>query len=264
MLIEAFADESGTGPNDLVHCLAGYIIKPNRTSKMERKWKDVLLKYDIPFFHMTDCAAYKQCEPYKSLGREKCINLACELIWLIKMHCLQGFAFCFNPRSYALYELDMGTQNPYCYSLNLIHLHLHNLVKALGVHEVGVRCFFEAGHRDQKCAKRVLDALLVKDKGRCEYAFADKRESVLLQSADILAWHCIQYVHRRIAKRPARLDFKSLVEIPHVICHLSNPVVEGVRRRETTALSYDAFPSVISPEMEERLRQIYMAGGIVP
>lgn len=261
VLIEAFVDESGTGPSDLAHCLAGYIVKPDRGLKMARKWKAVLDRYGIPFFHMTDCAAYQRCEPYKSLGREKCIALASELIWLIKAHCMEGFALCFSPKFYMLYNDGVvNVQNAYTHSVHMVHLHIQAVLqhRCLLGHEVSYT--FEAGHRDQKYTRLVLDRLIDEQeaKGTFAYKFQKKPDAVLLQAADILAWHCNTYIKRKTQGLQIRKDFHSMLDVPHKIIHFFNSAPNGVKSNEAAALMFDNYTQSDLPQTTNDLKEIYL------
>ena len=261
VLIESYVDESGTDPDDLAHVLAGYIIKPDHGLKMAMKWKAVLRKYDIPYFHMTDCAHYTHCEPYKSLGREKCINLAAELIWLIKVHCMEGFALCFSPKHYMLYnDESVSTRNAYTHSVNMVHLHIRAVLTQRNLlgHEISYT--FEAGHRDRRHARAVLDKLVDDQQGKEEfaYSFQKKPDAVLLQAADILAWHCSTYIRRRTESKPLRKDFHSMLDIPHRIIHFYNPKTNGEKSGNAAALMFDNFTQSDLPETEASLKAIYL------
>lgn len=191
--IEAYIDESGTGDRDLVHCLAGYVIKPNHGVEMARRWQFILDRYNLAFFHMADCAAFQHCEPYKNLGKIKCIALATELIKLIKKHCSHGFAVCFSPSYYAVYqERGLSSLERYSFSVKVIFDQIRVFV---GDVEGGrsINYTFEAGHRHQQKAQKILGLLVSQDVERgsiFEYSFKRKQDSILLQAADILAWHC--------------------------------------------------------------------------
>lgn len=213
VLIEAYLDESGTNEGDLAHVVAGYLIKPGQAECMASEWQGILDKYGLPFFHMTDCAHYEVCEPYRSLGREKCIALATELIELIHNHCLNGFAVCFPPRFYRpIPDKDIYGENFYDFSVGFAHLHIQRVLTEYGF--TGRAAYFlEAGHRHQRQARAILDRLQEDEKWKkFNYAFFDKESATLLQAADILAWHCATHVRRKVQGLPIRKDLRALME----------------------------------------------------
>lgn len=267
VLIEAYIDESGTGDSDPVHCLAGYLLKLGHGPEMARKWKRELDRYGIEFFHMTDCAAYERCEPYKSLGRNKCIRLATALIKLIKRHCYEGFAVCFSPQFYSAYDdKHIQSTNQYANSVGVMHHHIQACLKNIG-HDGAVSYVFEAGHRHQRQARAVLDRL--HDDAELENisfssSFQNKREAILLQAADILAWHCQTYIKRKIRGNNVRADFKSLLEIPHRIYHFSNLHRDGLKDPGTTAITVDFYPELEAPSIEGLIKAIYLLDEPIP
>jgi len=262
VLIEAYMDESGTGSDDAVHCLAGYLVKPDQATAMSLEWQDVLDQHDLPFFHMTDCASYEVCEPYKSLGREKCIGLATNLIEIIKDYCFYGFAVCFSPKFYAVYEdPTYKTTDPYGFSVAFV-----NGVIQSGIEKIkypgNVAYFFEAGHAHQRFGREVLDRLVgSNDKTNVSsYSFQKKQDAILLQAADILAWHCNTYIKRKMKGLPIRKDFQSMLQIPHDIWHLTNAYKDGVRDTRMTALVPDMQASADTPGMTRKIQGIYLLG----
>lgn len=260
VLIEAYMDESGTGDNDVAHVLAGYLIKPNQGMEMSRKWRRVLDRYDLPFFHMTDCAAYEQCEPYKSLGREKCIKLATALIKLIKKHCSIGFAVCFSPRFYTLYAGPGSVpDNPYSFSVSTAHDFIQSYVSNAGL-SGELSYIFEAGHAKQRHARAVLDVL--EDRAEANgtpftSSFLRKMDAPLLQAADILAWHCQTYIKGRLEGRRVRADFRSLCEIPHEIYHFGNGFRNGTKEHDLTRVMIDPSPQDENPTIRNNILAIY-------
>jgi hypothetical protein len=262
VLIEAYIDESGTGDSDPVYCLAGYLLRPGHHVEMSRKWKRELDRYELNYFHMTDCANFQHCEPYKTLGRAKCTTLATSLIGIIKQHCLQGFAVCFSPRFYTPYkDQNIQSQNPYAYSVTIVQYEVQRLIKQIG-HKGSVNYIFEAGHSNQKQARLVLDKLhddAKKEEFVFGSSFQNKLEAPLLQSADILAWHCQKYVKRKMNGQIVRADFRSLLRLPHHIYHFANDFDgAGLKRPQTTKIVLDEYPADDSPLIENFIKAVYL------
>ena len=194
---------------------------------------------------MTDCAAYQRCEPYKTLGRDKSIMLATALIKLIKKYCLRGFAICFSPKHYTVFnEPSLQTNNPYTFSVGMIHSQIQGFLRGAG--SAGdISYVFEAGHRHQKQARSVLDRLSEHAEQTGEvfsYSFQRKKDATLLQAADILAWHCNTYINGRIMDRKVRRDFIEILKVPHSIMHFANTYTDGVKCKEDTVIVLDVNP----------------------
>lgn len=266
-LTEVYVDESGTGDSDPAYCLAGYIVKPNLGPAMATKWQKTLDRYGIEFFHMTDCAAYQHCEPYKSLGRDKCIQLATELIKLIKKYCLYGFSICFSPRFYSVYDdKDIKTRDPYPFSVAAILSDVDQKLKNLN-YKGEVAYVFEAGHKHQGRAKIVLDRIVREGTTTqlpTTFSFQKKCDAILLQAADILAWHCQTHIKRKMKGQSMRADFRSLTEIPHTIYHLFNPFKDGVKETDTTGIAIDINPNATGTGFDEFIDAVYVRDKPIP
>jgi hypothetical protein len=52
---EAYMDESGTNDGELVLSVSGYVINSVRARQLETRWRVMLEKYNLPFFHMVEC-----------------------------------------------------------------------------------------------------------------------------------------------------------------------------------------------------------------
>ena len=55
-MMEAYFDESGTHRDSPLMCVTGYIIDADQCRRFQTEWDEVLSKYGVPYFHMSDCA----------------------------------------------------------------------------------------------------------------------------------------------------------------------------------------------------------------
>ena len=56
VLWEAYFDESGDDGGFPIMTVGGYLVKPSNARRLERKWRRLLRKYKLPYFHMVECA----------------------------------------------------------------------------------------------------------------------------------------------------------------------------------------------------------------
>lgn len=260
MLIEAYIDETGTNREDAAICLAAYLLKPDAGMAMQAKWEEVLAEYQLPFFHMTDCAHFEVCEPYKSLGRQRCIDLATELIGLIKGYCLRGTVVSFNPRHYippANYE--HGRNDPYSFAVSVLVYTIQAGLK-YNRYNGDISFVLESGHASQKLARAALDKLSeeAEQAGRpFASTFQSKTQACLLQAADILAWHSQKHIKRTLAGEPIRKDFLALMHVQHEMLHFSNPLENGVPDWESTRITQVVDIAGHDQSRDELIRSIY-------
>ena len=52
----AYIDESGCDDYSSVLTVGGYIVEANAARAMEAEWEAALKRYNLPYFHMVDCA----------------------------------------------------------------------------------------------------------------------------------------------------------------------------------------------------------------
>jgi hypothetical protein len=89
-MMEAYFDESGTHEGSYAVCVAGYLFEKEKRIKLDSLWKAMLDYYDLPYFHMIDCA--HGTPPFRALNKNKRIEAAKQAIHLIKSHSAAGFA----------------------------------------------------------------------------------------------------------------------------------------------------------------------------
>jgi hypothetical protein len=100
--------------------------------------------------------------------------------------------------------------------------------------EGSVAYFFEQGHRNRTNGYNYIARTIKRPKDSLR--FASKECVRLLQAADILAWHTTKYAKDyfyarqagREPKRAPRKDFLSLMEHPHIFCHMALDGAQGM------------------------------------
>jgi hypothetical protein len=105
--LECYFDESGSHSGSPVLCVAGYVFEQEQCRALDLGWKQVLDRYNLPFFHMTDCAHHQW--PFDRLTRDDCIDTQKAMIGLINQHAILGVAMVVNEHDY---DVMFGKNSP--------------------------------------------------------------------------------------------------------------------------------------------------------
>jgi len=90
VVLTAYFDESGIHGDSKVFAMGGYLAPKEMWNRLEKEWNSTLEKYEIGFFHMTDCEnGFAQFEGWSKTKREDLIK---ELIKIIRQNGL--FSIC--------------------------------------------------------------------------------------------------------------------------------------------------------------------------
>lgn len=222
-LVEGYFDESGDleqAPG--IFCVAGYFIAASAAEQMHAEWTAVLDKFKLRAFHMVDCA--HGTEGFKHLDKDQRIEVATEMIGLIKKHTLEGYAVFAKGNSYKPTKDDVPNAYADCASacVKALELFLEEL-RAEG----NIAYFFEQGHASAGSAYNHI-ARRIKRKSD-SLTFASKEGVPLLQAADLLAWQSVKYakdyffprVEGKEPRRSPRRDFVSLMEHRHTFMYMN-------------------------------------------
>ena len=215
MMYHGYFDESGdldTSPG--IFCVAGYYLTSEAAHVLDSGWRGVLAKYDLPYFHMVDCAHRRGVFVDRSMA--ECAEIETALIGLIKQHTKAGFAALANA---SYFEDDAAYPNAYSAATSLCVIALQSFIETNRL-ESEILYFFESGHKHARSAYvHVANRLVALG---AKLTFRKKDELCLLQAADLLAWQACKYAKDYESKaRPPRKDFLSLVEHRHTFAFLS-------------------------------------------
>jgi hypothetical protein len=222
-MLEAYFDESGSHDGSPVLCVAGYLFEKEGAKTLDSKWRQVLERFSLPFFHMVDCA--HGAEPFDKLSKDERIAVEKEMIALIRSHTIFGFAVGVDEKEYNnLFRTDnpFGTAYSYCCWTCLTAIHNWIARRAYMNHEIAY--FFEAGHRDQGEANIVMQKIFNDPNLRREYrygahAFVAKEKVCAIQTADMLAWQHATHIKRKLrGQEEPRKDLIALIEDQPVEC----------------------------------------------
>lgn len=213
----AYFDESYTHPpQPRVYTIAGYISLDVRWKKFRQEWRKQLSSENIDSFHMVDFQACKP--PYGDWSQEKRISFLQSLHSIIHRRTIQSFATTVD-----LDEFETLTEEQKAV-LGSPHVYAAvNCMKAIGfwtaqnIINYPIAYVFERGSAHEKELNRLFNEGLLD----VDHSFfrlgslthKDKRESVPLQAADILAYETLKEVERRLTitnPRPVRESIKNL------------------------------------------------------
>jgi len=212
--IEGYFDESG----DLdepphIFCVSGYYLTSEAAMEMDAAWREVLGRFEIPYFHMVDCAHGSGV--FSAVAKPERVKVVKELIGIIKKYTIEGFsAICHG----TIVDGHKKAPNAYALGVDMCMKAIESFMEMRRDYRT-TAYFFESGHSHSGHAYNYVAAEL-KRLG-ATLTFGDKAGIPLLQAADLLAWQSAKYVKDRIGnKRPPRKDFESLMEHPHALVHV--------------------------------------------
>lgn len=218
VLYESYFDETGDDGGFPIVAVGGYITRPDEARSLEREWAGVLAKYDLPFFHMVDCA--HGTELFKGWRIEKRIEIQTALMEIIKARVEAGFV-CAAPIE--RFDNQGGLGPPYVFCLDQCLFSLNAILKAK--HKEGsdwmMSCYYEAGHKYSSRALQRFEARRNDFPKIKSLSVVDKTFSGMIQAADILVWQFAKFVKdTSMSARPPRKDFLSLMSVPSFFPHI--------------------------------------------
>jgi len=212
---EFYVDESGTHDDSEILSVAGYLFEKSRAIEFDEEWKKVLDDEGLPYFRMSACA--HQTEPFENKSIPECDMIERKIIALTKDKSIFGFAINLNETEYDSIgpkHSDVGSAYSFC--LRQCLTAIRSWVRESGF-DGEIAYFFEAGHRHQSEAGRIMERVFRESRLRADYrysahAFADKAKTRPLQAADLLAWQWHTDARRkRAGVRVTRKDLQALV-----------------------------------------------------
>jgi hypothetical protein len=230
--VEAHFDESGTDAKELT--LAGYLFEAERIDLFSVEWNALLSKYDLPYFHMVDCAPGNP--PFHKLGKTDRTKLQMQL-QLIKRYSINGIV-CNIP------NINDNIGKSYLEGVRgavRLALEWADKVSFAG----NIAYLFEAGATGQGLADGHFQQIATDPASSAAHryaghAFLPKAGNPGVQAADLLAWQYHNFTKKRAKAGLARLDLRALLRHPH---HMSD--LCGDLPREPNIQSVEASRSRI-------------------
>jgi hypothetical protein len=197
-MLRAYFDAGLKSKPRRVFYVAGYVGYTDDWVHFNRKWRELLRRNDLPYFHMTDFVA--RCGFYKGWSEEKRLAVMKRIVTLGSNAVRLGVAATLLPDDYErLSESDRKLiPNPYGLCLTACIAKTARLLQRQGVRD-SVAYVFEAGDAGQGTTRLALEELLANPARRRKYAFhslsyAQKAAAVGLQLADVFAYETGRYV----------------------------------------------------------------------
>jgi hypothetical protein len=216
VLFELYLDESGDDGGFPLMLVGGYLIRPEQARKLERDWAKLLNSSGLAHFHMVDCAHGNA--QFSGMSKGKRVALQKKFFSLINKYVEVSLAVCV-PLNHFKDDTDR-VGPPYAACLNNCVILLQNLLDSK-VPNWRASVFYESGHKHSADAIRLFDA--AKANGHhgaiVSVESVDKRESGMIQAADIFAWQFATYVKGMVGGREVRKDFKVLLRKPGLYLH---------------------------------------------
>lgn len=249
-LYEAYFDESGCDDGSKVLVVGGYLVQSRLAKAMDKKWRRVLRYYNVPYFHMVDCAHGNR--GFKHLSKDQRIAMATAMIALIKQYTACGFAAIVPPHRF---EADDEIQDAYTFCVHACVLFMTTVLPTHFDRDGKIAAFFESGHASQPRAdtymKRPPLSASSMAKHFSSHTFAKKTDVRLLQAADLLVWQWAKYIKDKAFNgRKTRGDFQSLMD------H-RNAVMFGVTHGKKVLLVVDEHPHVANKWRDQIIIELF-------
>jgi hypothetical protein len=191
------------------------MFEKERCKDLDLAWKEVLDPFELPYFHMVDCAPGNP--PFDKLSRDQRVAVETEMIALIRSHALFGAAVAINENDfYEFFPAPSPMGDAYSYCCWLILAGISGWIRR-NYFDGKIGYFFEAGHKYQPQANALMARIFNHPDLRHEHryathAFVTKEGARPIQTADILAWQHASDIKKRIAGKPRRADFSALID----------------------------------------------------
>lgn len=220
-LLETYFDESYSDKSPRILAVAGYVFEEGACLEFDLEVKGLLDRCSLPYFHMVDCA--QGAKPFDHLDKSERIDVATQMIALIRRYTAYGIAFAVNQDDHraifpeGFFPPDVPLHDPYTYCCHSCLAGVQSWLDRTGF-DGSVKYFFESGHRSAPKSAILMDRIFNSPNLSREYRYAAHgfvpkiRRPV--QAADMLAW--LHYTDLKnlfsSTPRPKRKDFIALVE----------------------------------------------------
>ena len=194
-MLEAYWDESGT-QDDTLLILSGYLSQSSQWGIFTEQWRATLNKFNIPYFHMKDFRNGNS-KLFRDLSEAKKQELFVRLHKIINDNTLRGFTLSihsddFNKITDREFKNTYGTVYTFC-TQQCVQV-VHEWAISNKYHEP-IAYIYDSGHKHMGQAskefKEIMDDDIVRKKhGVQAFSFANDKDVLPLQSADMLAYEC--------------------------------------------------------------------------
>lgn len=219
-VMEVYSDASENGG---FVSLGSVLFRKKNLKPFNRKWRAMLRKHGISYFHMTDCNVGQG--EFKGMSDEECDECAREAIGILLEFATKGAIFSVKKADFYDIIGERGVMpNPFTLGAWFTIFDLRHWADE---HDPIARIsyIFEAGDDHQSDVNSLFKSVR-EDPTRLataryrNHAFVPKELSYPSQAADILAWHGAKHRERRerLPKKKFRLrgDFQEIISSLHV------------------------------------------------
>jgi len=214
--VEVYLDESKGSKPERIMCVAGYLFERSQAERLTVEWNAQLERFDLPFFHMVDCA--HGSGEFSKLEKPERIELQTELIKIANKYARAGFSSTTLSEKFPALSILHPLQGGLEQTFNSMFC-LSGVRRWADVLQYNgpISYFFESGNRPEQAeAGRFMNMIcedpVAREKFRYHsHAFIPKEGNPPVQAADLLAWQ--SYTDRRHAleAKPRRADYVALL-----------------------------------------------------
>lgn len=222
MALAAYFDASGTHHGSSVMAFAAYVADVDQWQRFDAEWRDMLNRYELKVFHMTDCESL--LGEFKGWTVQKKKTFLSSVVAKILLRARFGFSYSVNLHHFAeiiggRYEDRLG--NPFVFCLGGLLREIAYWCDTRQISE-DIAYFIEQGDdQNQYVASLMATAQEQENLQRFRvrsWTFGSKVAHTPLQAADFLAFE--SYKHWRNTevageKRPQRVTLNKLLGHPH-------------------------------------------------
>ena len=227
---QAYFDESGTGADSPFLCVAGYVFTNQNALEIEAEWLEMLSRYDLPYFHMTECNQHSGI--YRHLSEKQCIEAATEAIKLTKRYAARGIAVSIDKKAFDLLPPQTIWRDKYSFLCSQV---MFGVVKwAVETRFSGdVEYVYESGAEGWASAQQSMKFIRDQSTVPCDelrfrkISSMSKKNAIPLQCADLLAWNWRKLIDRE-TKGISRVrgDFKNLLKLKADTHHYDKAAID--------------------------------------
>ncbi len=223
-MLSAYFDESGTHRSSKVCVVAGLVASPKRWQKVASAWQKTLDLFQLPDFHMNDCA--HRTGHFRGWETEKRDLLLRRLVSLVKTVSYRVWAAVLMDDYRARFAGDKDQKGPYRFAAIGCASQLAVIARRMAG-PARIPCVFEAGGKGSARAFMMFRELM--RAGRSDYyrmgglTVAPRTEMLPLQAADLHAYEVHKYLSDQLKGWDrVRGSFRELLSITEVRGHVLN------------------------------------------
>lgn len=232
-LSHGYFDESGTHKQGPVLCFSGYLFTSDNAISFDEKWRAMLAKFRLRYFHMKEIHAPLGVGVFGDLAFDKRDLAAREAIEIIKTHAACGVMIGVDKCCGAALRASSLWKNDYSFVAWQAMYGVRDYMARLPA-EDRVVVTIESGVKGAGDITEAFGKIMRVDEGRrfkLSKIVSSRREcDVALQAADMLAWHTNKFIARKREGKPRRKDLVNLLNVPTTFHYYDQEAVDELSR----------------------------------